>query len=48
MGTTVVIATHNENLIQRFNHPVIHLAGGDTIPASEPRREADSQRAGEA
>jgi cell division transport system ATP-binding protein len=28
MGTTVVIATHNETLIQRFSHPRLHLDGG--------------------
>jgi cell division transport system ATP-binding protein len=27
-GTTVVIATHNENLIKRFPHPQMHLEGG--------------------
>ncbi len=48
MGTTVVIATHNEHLIQRFSHPVIRLAGGDTIPAPELRREAERQHFGEA
>jgi cell division transport system ATP-binding protein len=30
MGTTVVIATHNENLIERFGHPTIRLTGGDS------------------
>lgn len=25
MGTTVVIATHNENLVSRFDHPHLHL-----------------------
>ncbi len=28
LGTTVVIATHNEALIGRFNHPRLHLDGG--------------------
>jgi cell division transport system ATP-binding protein len=27
-GTTVVIATHNRNLIDRFGHPVLHIEGG--------------------
>lgn len=27
-GTTVVIATHNEGLIERFGHPVMHLDDG--------------------
>lgn len=25
LGTTVVIATHNENLIKEFRYPTIHL-----------------------
>ncbi|NQW09383.1 MAG: cell division ATP-binding protein FtsE [Alphaproteobacteria bacterium] len=25
MGTTVVIATHNENLVKRFDHPRLHM-----------------------
>ncbi len=28
LGTTVVIATHNENLMERFAHPRLHLADG--------------------
>ena len=28
-GTTVLIATHNENLMDRFDHPRLHLAGGE-------------------
>ncbi len=28
LGTTIVIATHNEALIDRFNHPQLHLEGG--------------------
>jgi cell division transport system ATP-binding protein len=28
LGTTIVIATHNEGLISRFAHPVIRLADG--------------------
>ena len=28
MGTTVVIATHNEYLVNRFRHPQLHLEGG--------------------
>ena len=36
MGTTVVIATHNEFLVNRFRHPQLHLEGGrlDTRPPS--------------
>jgi cell division transport system ATP-binding protein len=29
MGTTVVIATHNEALVERFGHPTIRLSGDD-------------------
>ena len=28
MGTTIVIATHNESLVSRFSHPVLHMAQG--------------------
>lgn len=28
LGTTIVIATHNEALIDRFNHPQLRLEGG--------------------
>ena len=27
MGTTVLIATHNESLVKRFDHPRLHLEG---------------------
>ena len=41
IGTTVVIATHNESLVQRFPHPVTRLRDGaveiaGTAPASAP------------
>lgn len=33
LGTTVMIATHNESLIGRFDHPRLHLEGGElTVP----------------
>lgn len=33
LGTTIVIATHNEALIDRFNHPQLRLEGGVlTVP----------------
>ena len=36
-GTTVLIATHNENLMDRFDHPRLHLAGGELSgPSSRP------------
>jgi cell division transport system ATP-binding protein len=28
MGTTIVIATHNQSLISRFSHPVLHMEQG--------------------
>jgi cell division transport system ATP-binding protein len=28
MGTTIVVATHNENLVQQFGHPQLHLVRG--------------------
>ena len=36
MGTTVVIATHNEALVQRFGYPRLHLSEGrlHTMPAA--------------
>lgn len=39
LGTTVVIATHNETLIRRFNHPRLHLDGGrlQVVPAHAAR-----------
>ena len=35
MGTTVMIATHNQSLIDRFQHPVFHLENGE-LTALEP------------
>jgi cell division transport system ATP-binding protein len=35
IGTTVVVATHNEALVDRFDHPRMHLSGGElTTPAA--------------
>jgi len=39
VGTTVVVATHNESLIQRFRHPTLHLEAGELSlrePAESP------------
>ena len=39
VGTTVVVATHNESLTQRFRHPTLHLEAGELIqrePAEVP------------
>jgi len=31
LGTTIVIATHNETLVSRFSHPVLRLSGGEIL-----------------
>ena len=36
MGTTVVIATHNEDLISQFRHPILQLSKGELV-ALPPR-----------
>jgi cell division transport system ATP-binding protein len=36
LGTTIVIATHNEALISRFGHPQLHLEGGELFVRSAP------------
>ena len=36
MGTTIVIATHNEGLIERFDHPLLHLEDGQLAVRSRP------------
>jgi cell division transport system ATP-binding protein len=38
MGTTVVIATHNDALVARFAHPQLHLEGGRLyhVPGRRP------------
>ncbi len=40
MGTTVVVATHNEQLIQRFPHPTLHLDKGELNLRRSPTRAA--------
>jgi len=40
LGTTVLIATHNEGLVKRFNHPVLHLDGGTLAQLPASRRTA--------
>jgi cell division transport system ATP-binding protein len=37
MGTTIVVATHNESLVQEFGHPQLHLNNGtvEIIPGSK-------------
>jgi len=46
LGTTVVIATHNRDLVNEFNHPELHLAdktlyhsGNDNEPINVPQEE---------
>jgi cell division transport system ATP-binding protein len=39
MGTTVVVATHNESLIARFRHSSLHLDKGE-LAARQPARAA--------
>lgn len=36
LGTTIVIATHNESLIARFGHPQLHLEDGELFVRSAP------------
>ena len=31
IGTTVIVATHNESLVSRFSHPRIRLDGGESL-----------------
>jgi cell division transport system ATP-binding protein len=38
MGTTVVVASHNESLVSRFHHPVLHLDAGE-LSILPPRRQ---------
>ena len=37
LGTTIVIATHNESLISRFDHPVLRLTGGELRVVRPPK-----------
>jgi cell division transport system ATP-binding protein len=45
MGTTVVIATHNDALVAKFRHPQLHLEGGRIyrIPERRPLARAAGQ-----
>ena len=38
IGTTVVIATHNEPLVSRFDYPRLHLEAGELHVAAAPPR----------
>jgi cell division transport system ATP-binding protein len=44
MGTTVVIATHNETLAERFRQPMIRLTGGDAPLPSDRRKPAKARQ----
>lgn len=44
MGTTVVIATHNEALAERFRQPLIRLTGGDSTLPGDPVRDPAKRR----
>ena len=37
LGTTLVIATHNRSLVDRFDHPTLHLADGE-LTTERPRK----------
>ncbi len=36
LGTTIVIATHNESLVSQFSHPVLFLSGGEVRVRAAP------------
>jgi cell division transport system ATP-binding protein len=36
LGTTVVLSTHSEDLIERYPHPVLHLAQGRLTGPLQP------------
>jgi cell division transport system ATP-binding protein len=38
LGTTILIATHNEGLVRRFHHPILHLHDGELSALEAPRR----------
>ncbi|MGO8867623.1 MAG: cell division ATP-binding protein FtsE [Alphaproteobacteria bacterium] len=42
LGTTVVVATHNEGLVNRFDHEILHLEGGELTRVPASRRTAVS------
>jgi len=39
LGTTIIIATHDEKLIQRFGHPQLHLQNGKIIKRAALKKE---------
>jgi cell division transport system ATP-binding protein len=42
LGTTVIVATHNEGMISRFDHPVIKLDDGRVFMRPRPRKPKQS------
>ncbi len=40
IGTTVLIATHNDSLVNRFEHPVLRLRAGRLVDATRPALKA--------
>jgi len=46
IGTTVVIATHNESLVERFRHPVTRLRDGEAVDLAPGAARPESPRAG--
>ena len=36
LGTTVILATHSDDLIERYSHPVVRLAAGRLIGTVQP------------
>lgn len=42
LGTTVLIATHNESLIRRTPHPRLHLSGGELTGPFAPHAESSA------
>jgi len=48
LGTTIVIATHNESLVSRFSHPVLSLSGGEVLLRAAPSAAGGSTGRGSA
>ena len=42
IGTTVVVATHNQPLVSRFSHPQLNLADGELTPVQLAKKAAPS------
>jgi cell division transport system ATP-binding protein len=48
LGTTIVIATHNESLVSRFSHPVLRLTDGEIRLSRNPAAEVGRSNKGSA